>query len=374
MIAWTRLACALPCAVFIAAASPALAQKTPAQEANDLNERGKQLFAEKRYEEAYNVFRDAATLSPEARFFFNMCYALNFLERYEDAISACEQVEAASGADAALREKTQRALVSLREKLAAQRAAAGDPGGGDPGGGDPGGGEPGGGEPGGGDPGGGPGGPAGGGAPPAAGPDPFLQGEAAPPPGSYQWSVGAELGVLAGLQSENDLGDLPYAAAGVNLRLFANFILGEAQRFGVQGYLGFGSLAPSDETTEDQPLVLADVGGAAFMHFRLGGPIEITPLAGLHLAVQQPQELSQAFIGLGARAEVALAYVFGPQSEHALSVAPGLSLYFPSGGEIDGFQPEDYGFDKTRGAVTVNVGYSYRFSTPFGATPLITLE
>ena len=65
----------------LVAPSPALAQKSPKQQADDLNTQGKQYFAEKRYEEAYGVFRQAATLSPEARFFFNMCYALNFLER-----------------------------------------------------------------------------------------------------------------------------------------------------------------------------------------------------------------------------------------------------------------------------------------------------
>jgi hypothetical protein len=359
MIAWTRLAY-LPCAAIIAAASPALAQQSPAQQADALNERGKQLFAEKRFEEAYRVFRDAATLSPEGRFFFNMCYALNFLERYEDAIDACEQVEAASGVDAALREKTQRALVSLREKLAAQQAAAGEPGGPDPGAGDPEAGDP---------------GAAGAGAqPPPGGPDPFLQGQAPPPADSYQWSVGAEIGVMAGLKSESATGDLPYEAAGVNVRLFASFILNEAQRFGLQGYLAFGSLAPSDENAADQPLILADVGGAAFVHRQLSGPVYATPLLGVHLAVQQPQELSQAFIGLGARAEVALSYVFGLDAEHALSVSPGFNLYLPSGGTIDGRRPRDYGFDRTRGALTVNVGYTYRFSTPFGATPLITLE
>src|SRR6188508_902957 len=116
----------------VAAASPALAQKSPKQEADELNSQGKQYFAEKRYEEAYGMFRQAATLSPEARFFFNMCYALNFLERYQDAIQACEQVPAADGADPEIKEKTQRALASLREKQAAQQSAAGGGGAGDP--------------------------------------------------------------------------------------------------------------------------------------------------------------------------------------------------------------------------------------------------
>src|SRR5678815_667147 len=100
----TRLpSCTLAAALVLATASPALAQQSPKQQADALNDQGKQFFAEKRYDDAYGKFREAATLSPEARFFFNMCYALNFLERYQDAIQACEQVPAADGADAGLK-------------------------------------------------------------------------------------------------------------------------------------------------------------------------------------------------------------------------------------------------------------------------------
>jgi hypothetical protein len=356
MTSWTRLTYPLALALLFAAAPPtALAQNNP-QEAERLNDEGKRLFSDKQYEEAYGKFREAATLSPEGRFFFNMCYALNFLERYEEAIDACEQVEAAGG-DQALRDKTQRALVSLREKQAARQAQAG-PGDptepdGDPGAGDPGTAPPSG---------------------PPAGPDPFITGEAAGPIDSYTWSVGGELGVLGNLMGENDLGEMPYASGGLGVRLFANFVLSEAQRFGVQGSLGFGFLGPTDENEFDEPLGMADIGGGVFWHLPIAQHIYATPLAGLHLGVQQPQELSQGFISFGARGELALSYVFGPAGEHAVSLTPAINVYFPAAGSIEGRAPEEYGFDKTRATFALNAGYSFRFSTPFGTTPLITLE
>lgn len=375
------LSCALGCAALVAGALPARAQQTPAEQADQLNEQGKQLFAQKSFEAAYGKFRQAATLSPEGRFFFNMCYTLNFLERYQDAIQACEQVEPA-GADADLIAKTKRALASLKEKLAAQQeAAGGGQGGGDQGtgGGDQGNGGGGtGGQQGTGG-GQGTGGTAGGvqGGPPPPGPDPFVTGKAAPTD-SYKWSLGGEIGFLAkgGLGHINDPGgdyDL-YNPGGVDVRLFANFIVNEARQIGIQGSIGVANLTPTTDNTEDQSFLLADVGGALFLERHLAGNIYWAPLVGLNLSVQQPQELSQGFIAVGARAEVALSYVLGAHGEHAISVTPGLNIYFPAGGSVDGFTPADYGLDRTNATFSLGIGYSYRFSTPFGSTPLITLE
>jgi hypothetical protein len=365
----------------VATASPALAQPSPKQQADDLNNQGKQFFAEKRYEDAYAKFREAATLSPEARFFFNMCYALNFLERYQDAIQACEQVPAADGADASLKEKTDRALASLREKLAAQQPQGG--GTGSDGAGTPptdggatgtpvtsGGGATSGTPPAGSAP------PAGGG-----GPDPFVATQSAGPVDSYKWSIGGELGVLGNLGAAKDeFGNDLYGPSGFNLRGYVNFIVSESARLGLQAYFDIGALPPSEDNFDDESLGLFDLGGAMFIHRPLAGHLYWTPLVGLSLAVRQPQELSQGFISLGSRAEVGFSYVFGPGGEHAFSVTPGFNIYFPSSGEQEtdlGGDPRPasyYGFDETRALFALNVGYTYRFSTPFGSTPLITLE
>lgn len=366
MSASTRLLAAALAAALLAPA-PAAAE-TPAQQADKLNDEGKSLFAEKRYEDAHAKFREAATLSPEGRFYFNMCYALNFLERYDEAIQACEQVEAA-GADAALLEKTDKALASLRDKAAARAPARGvtasqttepgdDPAGPAPSAGDrvtPG--EPP--EPG------------------VPGPDPFVTGQAAPPSGSYKWSVGGSIGGLgnvnAGRAGNEVAGGDVYAENGGEVRFFANFILSERTRIGLQAFLGFGAIAPADSDLGDN-LVVGDIGGGLFIHLPVSEHLVVTPMVGPLLSIQQPQELSQGFFAGGARAEVALSYVFGRQGEHALSLIPALNLYGPASGEEDNLEPADFGLDQAHSTVGVALAYAYRFSSPFGSVPLITLE
>jgi len=299
-----------------------------------------------------------------------MCYALNFLGRYQEAIRACEQVEPA-GADAGLADKTRRALASLRDKLAAQTGTAptsgpdpaqpptGNPNTGavtsQPDSTDP----------------------AAATTPVPAG-DPFIEGEASGPADGYKWSLGGELAVLGNRGiGRIDVGggtEELYGSSGGMLRLFANFIVNDERRIGIQGYLGFGSLPPSDANIFEEPLTMVDVGGALFLDRPLSGKLYWSPLVGAHLSIQQPGELSTGFLSLGARGEVAFSYVLGSESQHAIHVTPGLSVYFPVSGEVDGVEAEAYGFDKSRAAVTVGLGYTYRFATPFGSTPLITLE
>lgn len=368
MSASTRLLAPAALAAALLSSAPAWAE-TPAQQAEKLNDEGKALFADKRYEDAHAKFREAATLSPEGRFYFNMCYALNFLERYDEAIQACEQVEAA-GADAALLDKTDKALASLSEKAAARAPARGvtasqttepgdDPAGPAPAAGD----RPPPGEP--------PGGPL------APGPDPFVTGQAAPPSGSYKWSVGGSIGGLGNVnagRAANEVGGSDvYAEGGGEVRFFANFVLSERTRIGLQAFLGFGAIGPVDNDVGDN-LVLGDIGGGLFVHLPVGEHLVVTPMVGPLLSIQQPQELSQGFFAGGARAEVALSYVFGRQAEHALSLIPALNLYGPASGEEDGLEPADFGLDKAHSTVGVAVAYAYRFSSPFGSVPLITLE
>jgi hypothetical protein len=374
----------LVAAVFALALPATAVAQGAASRADALNDEGKQLFADKRYEEAHRKFSEAARLSPEGRFFFNICFTLNFLERYAEAIAACEQVEP-NGADDKLIDKTQKALASLRQKQAAQG------GGGEPGGG--GGGADGGGEPtgpsdpgaGGGDPagGGGTGGPTdpdsrwvgpapAGGVPPSD--DPFVQTGAGNPDDAYKWSIGGELGALSNASVGKRNGIENYAASGFSLRLFANFLISDAARFGFQGYLGFSDLGPGDDNFFDQRLNIVDLGGALFKSFRLANHLYLTPLAGLHISVQQPETVDEGFVAVGLRLEGALGYVFGGNSEHALSAAVGLNGYGPASGSAGGFDPADFALDRASATFTVGVNYQYRFSTPFGTVPLISLE
>jgi hypothetical protein len=373
MFAWHRsVTMAVVAATFLAAA-PASAQP-PADQADRLNDEGKKLFAEKDYERAYGKFREAATLSPEGRYFFNMCYALNFLGRYQEAIQACEQVEAA-GADKELSDKTRKALASLREKAAAQRAtpvAVPPAGTGTDPGADPRGGPSVG--PTGPPPRGGPSGPPP--SQPGGAPDPFVARRTAPE-GSYKWSIGGSLGGLGNInvgRGGDFEGNEVYGEGGADLRFFANVILSERFRLGLQGSLAFGSIAPEDPNMAENNLFMADIGGAAFVHLPIGSRIVVTPLFGPMLSVQQPNEVSQGFIAGGLRAELGLGFLFGRRTEHQVTLSPALNVYFPASGEVDGADPADYGLDTTHSTFGIAIGYSYRFSTPFGAVPLITLE
>jgi hypothetical protein len=342
---------------------PANAQRG-ADRANALNDEGKALFAEKRYAEAHAKFNEAISLSPEGRFYFNACYTLNFLERYQEAIAACEAVEP-NGADAKLIDKANKALESLRQKAAAQ-------GGGGPGGpptdpdqpGDPGPGAP---------PPGGPGEPQPGG---VGGPasDPFVATKGGNADDEFKWSLGGELGGLANGSIGKD-GDVElFAASGVSVRLFANFLLSERARFGFQGYFGFAKLGPGTDNPNDDQLNVVDFGGALWKAFRLTQHLYVTPLAGVHISLKQLDNTSRGFLSLGGRLEGALTYVLGERSQHGIGAVVGLNAYGPASGEVDGIEASDLFFDKASAAVSVGVSYQFRFSTPFGSTPLITLE
>ena len=110
------------------------------------------------------------------------------------------------------------------------------------------------------------------------------------------------------------------------------------------------------------------------MHLPLGQHLVVTPMVGPLLSIQQPQELSQGFFAGGGRAELAVTYLFGRQGEHAISLIPAVNFYGPASGEEDDLEPEDFGLDKAHSTFGVAAGYTYRFSSPFGSVPLITLE
>src|SRR3989304_5948196 len=76
------LTLALPCL--------ALAQKTPAQQADDLNEAGKGLYKNNDFAGAAGKFREAIALSAEARFYFNLRATLEKAGDYAAALEACD--------------------------------------------------------------------------------------------------------------------------------------------------------------------------------------------------------------------------------------------------------------------------------------------
>jgi hypothetical protein len=81
------------------------------------------------------------------------------------------------------------------------------------------------------------------------------------------------------------------------------------------------------------------------------------------------------YASLGVRAEVGLSYALGSRYEHVLGIVAGLNAYTKVFSEpSDGFSAMDWGLDKGGAAGYFGLGYTYRFNTPFGTAPFVTLE
>ncbi|MBT8493079.1 MAG: hypothetical protein KJO07_08470 [Deltaproteobacteria bacterium] len=372
-----RTAIALGIVAALAASRPASAQ-TVQQRADELNSQGKQLFSQQKFGEALAKFRQAVIVDPRGKYYFNVCFTLAQLKRWQDAVKACEAV-APNGADERLREKADELLANLRAQLAAQQGnqSSGD-GGGTSGGGDQGGGDQGGGDQGGGDQGGDFGGDTGDGGAGTGGagtapPPPMLS--AGPPPlaHDYRWSVGFELFGLSNLSVGDDpLGGLEeYSDSGVQVRFTGNMIFAPNRRIGGQAYIGYSNIA---STFTDSALSLFDLGIGGFWHLPITGNLYLTPQVGAHLSLQGPVEESQVFLAGGARMGASLDWALGQRGTHVLSVSTALNLYTRAGGESNGLFPEDYGLDTGGASLVLGLGYTLRFQTPLGQFPVINLE
>jgi hypothetical protein len=340
-------------------------------EAEALNEEGKKHFKERRYLEAYKLFKRATEKSPEGRFFFNLCFSLNYLERFQEAIDACERVEP-NGADEKLLKKTNAVLNALRAKVPQKPVDdpnTGDPNTGDPNTGDPNTGDPNTGDPNTGDPNTGTGNTNVAGPAQVPGFDPFREEQEQ----GYQWALGGTLGPILNpnVGNEAPMG-AAYGGAGFRLGVFADFMYSELHRIGLQGSLGLTTLPP--EADGYSKLSIVDFGAAAFKHFRITDTIDVTPSVGVHVSLMQPEPDEQdALISVGARAQGSVNWAFGPSQAHVLSIAPALTLYSPAT-DSSSVRAATYGLDVPGSVIEVNFGYQYRFKTPFGAGPLFTLE
>jgi hypothetical protein len=85
------------------------------------------------------------------------------------------------------------------------------------------------------------------------------------------------------------------------------------------------------------------------------------------------------YAALGGRLELGAQYAFGGRYEHVLGLMLGVNIYSPvfSGPEDSlsgGPTIEMAGLDKGGAAAYIGVGYTYRFNTPLGRSPFVTLE
>jgi hypothetical protein len=375
--------------------TPALAQKTPAQRADELNDEGKQLYKAGKAEAAVGKFRQAVVLSPEGRFYFNVCFVLDKLGRHRDAITACEAITA-DNASQELVAKAGQFIEQLRGKLGSS-APPPDQGGGHGGHGDHGGqgdigqgdGPTGSGGEGGDDSFSGAGTPV---TPVStAGPQLGASGitDSAPPPtvsgkahpDTYKWSLGAELGPVRNISlgRGQNADDMAFVATGVTVKGHASFLLHEHSRFGVQPYAHFTNLGGDRDAViaNAEPLSILDLGGAFFQDRRLlSDRLFWSWLGGGHISFLTIGTVSEeALVTLGLRAELSVSYLHGEQYQHEFRVTPvALNVYMPVAAQSGGLDASAFNLDRSGSTWAFTVGYVLRFHEPFGSTPLFELE
>ena len=376
MTRFTSLALAL--SLTSALTGTAFAQ-SQAEIAASLNEEGKQLMFADKPAEAAKKFQEAVARVPEAKYFVNLCAARLQEGKLDDALTACNAVEL-NGPTPDQKDKAAKMIGRINEEAKKQNLEL-HPGGG-----------------GGGDPGTDPAlnpkpDPAHGGPPnqpppyrPAVG-RPLGQNlvMAGTPDNQYTWTLGIDLFGGGGKVGQSDF----YGSAVGGFRVKGDYIIDPRRRIGGELYLQYSHFGQgkNDDLFADT-LDIVDFGLAGYKHLCLGAQSRLcfTPLVGVHLALMSPAgEMDDAgsqlfnYLGVGGRAEVALTYAFGTRFEHVLSIGGGANLYSqvlqgPSGDGSDSLSIEQAGLDVGGVVGYLSLGYTYRFNTPLGSSPFVTLE
>ena len=337
------------------------------------NEDGKQLMYEDKYAEAAKAFAQAVAHAPEAKYFVNLCAARLQEGKLDDALTACHAVEL-NNPTPEQKTRSDKLIARINEEAQKQGLQLHDVGGGGQNGA--------------------------GSTRPNPNPDPthptYAPTVGRPldtnlvvanrPEHRYTWALGIDVFGGGGRVGQPDF----YGAAVGGFRIKTDYMLDPAQRIGAQAYIQLSHLSQGrNQMALAESLDIADLGLAAYKHICLGSTPAacITPLAGLQLAFMGPADDTDGagsqlfnYAGLGGRFELAFTYAFGHRYEHAFSIVGGANVYTPilSGPSAnDGtgaFTAEERGLDTWGATGYLGLGYTYRFNTPVGATPLIILE
>lgn len=404
----TRLTTVAACLAASALATSAYAE-SQAEIAEKLNKEGRQLLFENKYPEATAKFRQAIARVPaEPKYFLNLCVSLFYEGKFGEALTACNAVSN-NNPSAEQRTKADQLVDKINKEAKAQGVPVEPIGGGQSPGdptldckatpGDPrcGGGVTAGN--------GGNGGPpdacqanpqdpacGGGGQPPPPQPQ-YAQGRApqgpalymsTTPDNKYTWTLGIDLFGGGGSIGQADY----YGTKTYGFRIKGDYLLNPPARVGAQAYLqtthfGQGKMDLSTADTLD----IVDLGIAVYKHLCPRGAqrLCLTPLAGAQLALMSPASETDDtgaqlfnYAALGGRLEIGAHYAFGTRFEHVLGVMLGVNIYSSvfSGPEDDptGLSVSAIGLDKGGAAAYFGLGYTYRFRTPLGSAPFITLE
>ncbi len=379
--------------VTLALSSTALAQ-SQAELAAKFNEEGKVLMYSDKYAEASAKFREAVARVPEPKYFYNLCASLYKEGKFGGALTACNAVSN-NNPTPDLKAKADKLAQGVKDEMERQGIKPEPTGGGgtdmnctaDPS-------------------------------------DPRCQGEVTPPPdvcatnpqdpacqtttpppqqeavgkpptqdilaggtpdNKYTWTLGVELFGGGGKIGRKDF----YGTAGTGFRIKGDYLLNAATRIGAQGYFQLTHFGKGDmDIGEPLKLDIFDVGIAVYKHLCPRGTqrLCLTPLAGAQLALMSPAGANDGagsrvfeYAAVGGRLEVGAHYAFGRRYEHVLGVALGVNLYSavfsgPSDEDFDMPSIEQVGLDKGGAAGYLGIGYTYRFNTPLGSSPFVTLE
>jgi hypothetical protein len=295
------------------------AEPAPNPQAEQLNDQGKELYKNKDFQGAAAKFREANSIQPDARYYFNLCATLEKAGDLNGALEACDTVYSYTPNDE-LKAKTGQRAASIRQAIRQQQAGGGTPpGGGDTGQGGPG--TPGGGTPTGGDVGaGGPGGPP---------PPPEVVKSA---PGEFNWAFGGEVGPIVATTFFPDANVT--SDTGGFMRLYADKSFGA--KFAGRAFLGFGGYSIADEfdSSNTATVGIFEAGVAGYTQVKLANNIFLSPTVGLQVAsIDVSSDFgagSSSASTFGMSAGLPISLLFG-NGKHAIYVDPvSISYYFPT--------------------------------------------
>jgi hypothetical protein len=349
------------------------------------NEEGKQLMFENKYGEASAKFMSAHSRVPEPKYFFNHCTSLFWEGKFGEALTACNAAD--KNADEKLKGKITAFEDKIRGEAQKQGVSLEPVGGGAGPEGPPANPDPN-------NPNGNPttnpngnpttvGQPTGPGQPPGGygvgrAPSAGLF-SASRPENKYAWSLGID--IFGGGGRFGQPGYYGHGAGG--FRIKSDYLLNPQHRFGVQGYFQNTNYSEGSDMGSGATLDIADLGVAGYKH--VCGPYSrlcLTPLVGVQLALLSPNSTGDTvfnYASVGARLEMAASFMLGGRYQHVISAMIGLNAYTPAFSEPGDCSSgidckEDLGLDKGGASFYLGAGYTYRFSTPFGSAPFVTLE
>lgn len=200
------------------------------------------------------------------------------------------------------------------------------------------------------------------------------------PDNKYTWTLGADLFGGGGQIGQADY----YGTASGGLRIKSDYLLNPAARLGAQGYIQITHLGAGDMDSFDaSSLDIIDLGVALYKDFCVGEALCLSPLGGVQLALMSPaSEMSSTgeqvfnYSAFGIRLEIAAKFAFGRRLEHVLALGLGTNGYTRvlSGSSESGYTAADLGLDTGGFAGYLGIGYTYRFNTPLGSSPFVTLQ